>query len=180
MSLSEFDEPADGEELKKFAIAAAVKNPYLGTHSDNLNALIEPSLKLGEMFGQKLLEVAGGSAIESYGKGCVVGSGGEYEHGNALLTTRFANPVRDAIGGAVAWIASTGKIGGPGSIIDIPLAHKDALYVRSHYDTFSIHFGDAPRHDEIIAIFAAATRGRLNPRVGGLAKEDISVGDGLK
>ena len=63
--------------------------------------------------------------------------------------------------------------------IDIPLAHKDALYVRSHYDGISITLNDAPQADEIAVICAYATRGRLSHRVGGLAADDIKGIDGL-
>lgn len=176
---TEFDQPADGPGLRKVGIAAAVVNPYKGEHSDDLSKLIEPSVALGKEFGRRLLAVCGHEPIESYGKGCVIGFGGEYEHGNALLTSRFADPVRDAIGGGKSWIPSTGKIGGPGTVIDLPFAHKDALYVRSHYDTFSLHFGDGPRSDEILAIFVAASRGRLYPRVGGLTVDEVVGDDGL-
>ena len=104
---------------------------------------------------------------------------GEYEHGNALLTSRFADPIREAIGGAKSWVPSTGKRGAPGVAIDIPLAHKDALYVRSHYDTITASFGDAPAPDEIVIVFAVATRGRPNARVGGLSAAEVKGMDGL-
>lgn len=118
--------------------------------------------------------------IQGYGKACLVGVLGEYEHGNAFLTQVFADPVRDAVGGGKAWVPSTGKVAGPGAVIDIPLAHKDALFVRSHYDTVSVSFGDAPRGDEVIVAFAFATRGRLRARLGGLAAHDITGSDGLR
>ena len=117
--------------------------------------------------------------IQGYGKACLVGTSGEYEHGNAFLTTVFANPVRDAIGGGKSWIPSTGKRGGPGVSIDVPLAHKDALYVRSHYDTVTVSFNDAPAPDEVIVIFSFATRGRLHARLGGLRASEIEGKNGL-
>lgn len=176
---TEFDDTDSGGVVRKSAVAAAVKNPYVGRFSADLSDLIDPSLELGVEFGERIKDLCGSDVVESYGKSCVVGSGGEYEHGNALLTTRFANPVRDAIGGGKAWVPSTGKIGGPGTIVDVPLAHKDALYVRSHYDTYSLFFGDGPRHDEIIAIFVVASRGRITPRVGGLTVGEMVGNNGL-
>lgn len=170
---------ADGAPLRKIVIAAAVHNPYAGTFSQGLDRLLENSAKLGTEFGRRIADLAGGS-IESYGKACLVGSSCEYEHGNALLTTTFADPVRDAVGGGKAWIASTGKRGGPGTVIDVPLAHKDALYVRSHYDTISASFSDAPAPDELVIIFAFATRGRLHARLGGLKASEIKGADGLR
>ena len=121
-----------------------IQNPYAVSFSKDLSLLTEPSRGLGEAFGQRLLRAANGYPIMSYGKSCIVGVNGEYEHGNACLTTAFAEPVRQAIGGGQAWIPSTGKIGVPGTAVDVPLAHKDALYVRLHYDTVTVSSHDAP------------------------------------
>ena len=90
------------------------------------------------------------------------------------------DPLRELLGGGLAWVPSTGKRGGPGSTIDIPLAHRDALYVRSHYDTATATFHDGPNPDEIIVAFALATRGRLHARLGGLKASDIKARDGLR
>ncbi|MDU9393947.1 amino acid synthesis family protein [Pseudomonas japonica] len=170
---------ADGEALFKYAIAAVIHNPFAGQFSENLDALVEPSPLLGEEFGRRIRELAGERAVVSYGKACLVGSQGEYEHGNAFLTNPAADPVRVALGGGKSWVPSTGKRGGPGATIDVPLAHKDALYVRSHYDTLSLSFGDGPAPDEVIIIWAFATRGRLRARLGGLAAADIQGDNGL-
>jgi len=171
--------PADGEPLRRIVIAAALHNPYAGRFEADLSAFIEPSPMLGEEFGRRIQAAAQGRAIESYGKACLVGIDGEYEHGNALLTNPAANPVRAALGGGKAWVPSTGKRGGPGTAIDVPLAHKDALYVRSHYDTVTVSFPDAPNRDELLVIWAFATRGRLQARLGGLQAANIKGQDGL-
>jgi len=178
--LTETGKAADGEPQHKIAVAAAVGNPYAGSFSQDLSRLIAPSRDLGAEFGRRISALTGSTPVESYGKACIVGLDGEYEHGNALLTSEFADPIRDAIGGGKAWISSSGKRGGPGVAIDVPLAHKDALYVRSHYDTMTIYFGDAPSPREIVVIFAVATRGRLHARLGGLAANDIRGIDGLR
>ena len=177
---NELGRPADGALLRKIAIAAVIRNPYAGTSSADLSRIVEPSVALGEEFGRRAIAAAQGMPIQSYGKACLVGTSGEYEHGNAFLTTAFADPVRKAVGGGKAWVPSTGKRGAPGAAIDVPLAHKDALYVRSHYDTMTLTFGDAPGPDEVVAIFAFATRGRLHARLGGLRAEDIEGRDGLR
>jgi hypothetical protein len=171
---------ADGAPLRKIVIACVVHNPYAGRFERDLAAFVEPSAVLGVEFGRRIVEAAAGTPIESYGKACLVGLDGEYEHGNALLTTVFANPVRDAVGGGLAWVPSSGKRGAPGTAIDIPLAHKDALYVRSHYDTVTVAFNDAPSRDEVLIAFAFATRGRLHARLGGLTPADIRARDGLR
>lgn len=170
---------ADGAPLRKFVIAAAIHNPYAGRYEQDLSAWINASPALGLEFGRRIKEAAAGQAIESYGKSILVGTDGEYEHGNALLTNPAANPIRDALGGAKSWVPSTGKRGVPGTAVDIPLAHKDALYVRSHYDTVTAQFNDAPNRDEVVLIWAFATRGRLNARLGGLAAADVKGQDGL-
>ena len=177
---NETSQPADGEPVRKFALACVLENPYAGKFSEDLSLLIKPSPELGREFGRRLIALAGSHKIQSYGKACIVGVDGEYEHGNALLTTAFADPVRQAVGGGKAWIASSGKRGGPGTTIDIPLAHKDALYVRSHYDTMSLTLHDAPMPREIAVIFCAATRGRLHARLGGLKAGEIKGQDGLR
>ena len=158
---------ADGEPVRKIVIGAAIHNAFSGRFVGDLSDWVRDSAALGQEFGRRLTNALGDGQVASYGKACIVGSAGEYEHGNALLTTVFADPVRSAIGGAKAWIPSTGKRGSPGSPIDIPLAHKDELYVRSHYDTISTMFADAPNADEIVIAFAFATRGRLHSRLGG-------------
>jgi len=176
---NETGELADGEPVRKVLLGAVVKNPYAGKFSANLDKLVENSSKLGAEFGRRLVDLAGKNEIVSYGKACVVGTQGEYEHGNALVTAAFADPVRNAVGGGKSWIPSTGKIGGPGTTIDVPLAHKNALYVRSHYDTITVALVDAPLPDEIVVLFASATRGRLHARLGGLKAEDVVGQDGL-
>lgn len=177
---SESGQLTDGDPLRKIVIAAAVHNPYAGRFSADLSGIVAKSDLLGREFGRRANAAADGRPIQSYGKACLVGGLGEYEHGNAFLTQVFADPVRDSIGGGKAWVPSTGKVGGPGATIDIPLAHKDALYVRSHYDTVSASFGDAPRNDEVVIAFAFATRGRLHARLGGITAEGIEGNDGLR
>ncbi|KAA0570221.1 amino acid synthesis family protein [Azospirillum sp. Sh1] len=176
---TESGKPADGEMLRKIVIAACIHNPYAGRYEEDLSAWIDASPELGREFGRRIQEAAAGQTIESYGKAILVGIDGDYEHGNALLTNPAANPIRDALGGGKSWVPSTGKRGVPGTVLDIPLAHKDALYVRSHYDTVSVSFNDAPNRDEVLVCWAFATRGRLHARLGGLKASDVKGQDGL-
>lgn len=171
---------ADGKLLHKVVIAAAVQNPFAGSFGEDLSSLIERSDELGAEFGRRLKALVGDEEIQSYGKACLVGVNGEYDHGNAMLTQFAADPLRKAIGGGKAWVPSTGRVSAAGDRVDIPLAAKDALYVRSHYDTISTSFGDAPLPNEILVIWAFATRGRLNARLGGLELKDIVGEDGLQ
>jgi hypothetical protein len=171
---------ADGEPVTKLVLAAAIENPHAGQFVRAFDEVIARSQELGIEFGRRLQARLGGAAVQSYGKAALVGMQGEYEHGNAFLTTAFAEPIRTALGGGKAWIPSTGKRAAPGAMIDIPLAHKDALYVRSHYDTVSVTFTDAPAPDEVVVAVAVATRGRLYARLGGIKATEVIGEDGLR
>lgn len=171
---------ADGDPLRKVVVAAAIHNPYAGEFSPTLDRIVDQSAKLGEAFGQRFKAFLAGQEVESYGKAAIVGAAGEYEHGNAFLTNAFADPIRDALGGGKSWFPSTGKRGSGGTAIDIPLANKNALYVRSHYDTITATFTDAPAPDEVVVCVAVATRGRLHARLGGLRADEIVGTDGLR
>lgn len=167
--------------LRRVAVVAVIANPYAGRYVEDLSEAIAASVEVGKVLAKLGVEAMGSYKAESYGKGGVVGLGGELEHVNACLTTTFATPLRDALGGAEAWIPSFTKLAAPGSLIDIPLAHKDALYVRSHYDGMSVTLPpDTRAPDEIALIVCLANRGRLNARVGGLAADAIVGKDGLR
>ncbi|MFH5927028.1 amino acid synthesis family protein [Roseomonas xinghualingensis] len=167
--------------LRKVAAVAVVSNPFAGRYIEDLEPLIRGSVEAGALLARLAVEAMGGLPVESYGKAGVVGLGGEQEHANAMLTTAFAEPLREAVGGALAWIPSFTKVAAPGSSIDVPLAHKDALYVRSHYDGVTVTLPtDAPAVDEVALIVVLANRGRLNARVGGLPANEIAARDGLR
>lgn len=161
------------QPLRRLAAVAIVENPFAGRYVEDLKPMIDSSVELGRTIAKVALATFGPHEVQSYGKGGIVGVDGEQEHANALLTTAFANPIRDAIGGGDAWISSFTKKGVPGTLIDIPMNHKDDVYVRSHYDGMSIVLPDAPMPDEIAVIFCLANRGRLNARVGGLTHEEV-------
>lgn len=168
---SEAERVAD-PPLRKVAAVSVIENPYAGRYVEDLSELIEASRDLGKQMAARALADMAPYQPESYGKGGIVGVAGEQEHANALLTTTFANPFREAIGKADAWISSMTKVAGPGTLIDIPMNCKDDIYVRSHYDGMSLVLPDAPLPDEIAIIFCLANRGRLNARVGGMAFAD--------
>src|ERR1700761_1710902 len=154
--------------VRKVAVVTVLENPYISQYVEDLSPLIKASVGLGETMAGMALAALGPYKAQGYGKGGLVGSLGEAEHASALLTTAYANPIRDAIGGGKAWISSMVKIGAPGSLIDIPMNHVDDVYVRSHYDGMSLSFQDTPLPDEIAIIFCMVSGARLNARVGGL------------
>lgn len=170
----------EGGPLRKVASLAVIANPYAGRPwSDKLDELVQPSGDLAKQLARRALEVLG-DRVESYGKAALVGVAGEQEHANACLTSVFGDAFREAVGGGKAWLPSVTKRGSAGATLDIPLAYKDALWVRSHYDAMTVRVEDAPGPEEILVGLAVANRGRLNARLGGLRKEDVRGEDGLR
>lgn len=162
--------------VRKVAVVTVLENPYASAgFVEDLSSLTRESVALGEKMGEMAVKALGNYTAQSYGKGGLVGLNGEHEHANALLTTVFANPIRAAIGGGDAWISSMQKVVTPGTTIDIPMNHKDDVYVRSHYDGMTITLQGTPMPDEIAIIFCLASNGRINARVGGLTHEEVQA-----
>jgi hypothetical protein len=168
-----------GRPLVKAAVGVIFRNPFSGSYVEDLSALIEPSGKLGMELGLRAVALLGGLPVASYGKGGIVGVAGEQEHVVACVTSVFGNGLREAVGGGDAWIASFTKVASAGEPLDIPLAHKDALYVRSHYDGLTLSVPDAPRPDEIMVCIAVASGPRVHERSGGINPAEIQ-GGGLR
>ena len=171
--------PDHGPALRKAVAAAVIENPLAGTHGDDLSELIGWGTALGNLLGGEAVKALGQPA-RSYGKAAIVGTDGEQEHGVALLTTLYGDALRAQVGGGLAWISSATKRGPAGTTIDVPLAHKDALYVRDYYDAVEVRLPDAPLAHEIVVIAAVANRGRLEARCGGLSESEIEGEDGLR
>lgn len=157
----------DSGPLRRVAVCAVLHNPYAGNgYVKDLSDLVKASGELGTMLGTEAARLLG-APVQSYGKAALVGSNGEQEHGNAALTSVFGNAFRDAIGGGAAWITSVTKPAIAGTVVDVPIAYKNDIWVRSHYDSIEVRVPDAPRPDEVVVIVAVASRGRLNARLGG-------------
>ena len=164
--------PAVSEPLIKAVSGVIIRNPFAERYVEDLSALTEPSAALGSALGQRAVVLLGGRHVESYGKGGIAGLNGEQEHVVACITTVFGNAFRQEVGGGPAWISSASKTGSAGSSLDIPLACKDELYVRSHYDAATVSVVDAPRPDELFICVAVATGGRVHQRVGGMSRSE--------
>lgn len=165
--------------LRKVAVAAVVSNPYAGRYVEDLRPAVDWSVSLGTTLGTMAADALG-QPVASYGKGGVAGTAGAQEHAVMFVTTPFGDALRAAVGGGAAWISSATLVGGPGTLLTIPLAHKDALYVRDNYDAVTLFTDDAPRPDEVLVAVAVANRGRLGARLGGLAADDVVGIDGLR
>ncbi|MCB1546143.1 MAG: amino acid synthesis family protein [Methylobacteriaceae bacterium] len=167
---------------RRAAAVAVIANPAAGRYVEDLSELSDIGEALGALLTAKAIAALGieGGKVESYGKAAAVGENGELEHAAAILHPKLGAPVRKALGKGAALIPSSKKRGGPGVALDIPLGHKDAAFVRSHFDGMEVRIVDAPRADEIIVAIALTDSGRPLPRVGGLKKEEIKGEDGLR
>lgn len=168
--------------VRRAAAIAVIENPFAGRFVEDLTPLIEAGEELGRILSQKAVAALGvpGESCESYGKAALVGEDGELEHAAALLHPKMGAPVRKTLGHGAALIPSSKKRGGIGSELDIPLGHKDAAFVRSHFDGMQVRISDAPRAGEIVVAVAVTTGGRPLPRVGGLTAGEIEGKDGLR
>jgi hypothetical protein len=167
---------------RKAVAVAVIANPFAGKYQEDLSTLMEIGSELGELLGNRCVSALGitPAQAESYGKSAMVGENGELEHAAALLHPKLGAPLRKAVEKGAALVASSKKMGSPGQILDVPLGHKDAAYVRSHFDGIEISLNDAPRADEIMVAVAVTDSGRPLPRVGGLTHDDAIGQDGLR
>ena len=167
---------------RRAAAVAVIANPAAGRYVEDLSELSDIGEALGALLTAKAIAALGieGGKVESYGKAAAVGENGELEHAAAILHPKLGAPVRKALGKGAALIPSSKKRGGPGVALDIPLGHKDAAFVRSHFDGMEVRIVDAPRADEIMVAIAVTDSGRPLPRVGGLKKDEIKGEDGLR
>jgi hypothetical protein len=161
---------------------AVIANPFAGRYAENLDELSDIGAELGKLLGERCVAALGiaPSEAESYGKAAIVGEGGELEHAAAILHPKLGAPLRKAVEKGAALVPSSKKRGGPGQTLDVPLGHKDAAYVRSHFDGMEVWVNDAPRADEILVAVAVTDSGRPLPRVGGLEAKDAKGEDGLR
>jgi len=168
--------------IRRAAAVAIIANPFAETFQEELAGLIDIGEELGGLLASRAVAALGipGSAVQSYGKAAAVGENGELEHAAAILHPKLGAPFRKVLGKGAALISSSKKRGGMGVVLDIPLGHKDAAFVRSHFDGMEVRVNDAPRANEIMVAVAVTTGGRPLPRVGGLKLSEIKGEDGLR
>ena len=173
--------PAAAKPFKQGACLAVIRNPYAGRYEPNIQPFMKDLEPLGAEMAKRLIAAMGvpAKAIEAYGKGAIVGPGGEIEHG-ALWHAPGGYGMRDVLGGTKAIVPSTKKVGGAGARLDVPLSHINAAYVRSHFSAMEVGLPDAPRDDEIVFILTMSTGARVHDRAGGLKASEIKGEDGLR
>ncbi len=161
---------------------AVIENPYAGGYAENLDQLIAIGEELGALLGDKCVQALGiaPDQAQSYGKAAIVGEAGELEHAASILHPKLGAPLRKAVAKGAALVPSAKKRGGLGTAIDVPLGHKDAAFVRSHFDAMEARVADAPRANEIVVAVVVTDSGRPLARIGGLQVADIKGEDGLR
>ena len=167
---------------RKAVASAVIENPFAGAYTEDLTPLMEIGAELGALLGKKCVDALGREPAdaESYGKSAMVGENGELEHAAAILHPKLGAPLRKEVEKGAALVPSSKKMGGPGQVLDVPLGHKDAAYVRSHFDGIEVQINDAPRANEILVAVAVTDSGRPLPRVGGLTADEAKGEDGLR
>jgi hypothetical protein len=167
---------------RKAAAVAVVANPFAGRYQEDLTELMDIGAELGDLLGNRARQALGigPEQCESYGKAAIVGLDGELEHAGAVLHPKLGKPFRESLGRGLALIPSVKKRGAAGCTIDVPLNHKDAAFVRSHFDGMTIAVEDAPRADELLVALVVTDSGRPLPRIGGLTKQEAKFEDGLR
>jgi hypothetical protein len=178
---AEMGRPVDPPTRRAVAMAV-IANPYAGRYSENLDELVGIGEELGKLLGERCVQALGIAPAQahSYGKAAIVGEGGELEHAAAILHPKLGAPLRLAVQKGAALVPSAKKMGGIGAAIDVPLGHKDAAYVRSHFDAVEARVPDAPRAGEIVVAVAVTDSGRPLARIGGLQAHEIKGEDGLR
>ncbi len=167
---------------RRAAAVAVIENPFAGRYVEDLGDLMDIGAELGGTLGERAVAALGirPAQAESYGKAAMVGEGGELEHAAAILHPKLGAPLRKAVEKGAALVPSSKKMGGPGQPLDVPLGHKDAAYVRSHFDGMEVRINDAPRTNEIMVAIVVTDSGRPFPRVGGLQAGEAKGEDGLR
>lgn len=194
--------PVAAKPLLRGSIAVVLTNPFAGRYEADILPMMDELNPLGLDMARKLQAAMGVpvEAIESYGKGAIIGAKGELEHG-ALWHVPGGYAMRELLGwkgdrdayrkglaeektgqpgNALSIVPSTKKVGPPGVTLDVPLTHINASYVRSHFDAIEVRVPGAPRADEIVYVLAMGTGARVHARVGGLAASAIAKWDGLR
>ena len=180
-TLTEMGQPVS-PPTRRAAAVAVIENPYAGRYVEDLSELVDVGEELGQLLTERAVAALGieGAKAQSYGKAAAVGENGELEHAAAILHPKLGAPARKVLGKGAALIPSSKKRGGPGVPFDVPLGHKDAAFVRSHFDGMEIRVADAPRANEIVVAVAVTDSGRPLPRVGGLTVAEVKGEDGLR
>jgi hypothetical protein len=156
-----------------------IRNPYAGRYEPDLMAFQAELRTLGRSLAEELVHTLGKDQVEVYGKAAIVGVDGELEHG-AVWHEAGGWAMRSVLDEPKAMVPASKAVASAGYRVMMPLHYIHACYVRSHFNGVEVGVQDAPRPREIVFALAMGTGGRVHARIGGLAKEQVSVNDGQR
>lgn len=171
--------PVAGKPLRLAAACAVVENPYAGRYEPDLMPFQAELRSLGTLLAEELVSAIGRENVEVYSKAAIVGVNGELEHG-AVWHEAGGWAMRAVLGEPKAMVPAAKAVAHTGFRLMVPLHYIHASYVRSHYNTMDIGIQDAPRPNEILFALVMGDGGRIHARIGGLAKDKVSVHDGQR
>ena len=171
--------PQPAKPLRLASAVAVVKNPFAGRYEPDLLPFMAELRGLGAELAGDLVSALGKDAIEAYGKAAIVGVNGEIEHA-AVWHEAGGWALREALGQPKAIVPAAKAVACAGFQLIVPVHYIHAAYVRSHFNSIAVGLQDAPRPVEILFALVAADGGRIHSRLGGLTKDQVSVGDGQR
>jgi hypothetical protein len=161
-----------GRELaspcKRVAACGVLSNPLAGrAPTDDFSSLVDLSMAAGDILTAKALAALSPLEPRGYGKGVVVGTSGDLEHGASMIHVRMGLAMRRGARGGPALIPGNAKVGAPGTPIDIVFGGLDDAWDYDAMDTMTVMVSDAPRADELLLVVAFLGGTRPNARIKG-------------
>ena len=152
--------------ITRTAAMVIFKDPLDNKVVEDLSPLYDVGSVLGDVLMKKMIPLFPNSEnIVSYGKAGIASGDNDLEKIAALIHPQLGSVMRPPLGGGSVCIPSNMKIGGPGTVIDVPLAHKDDIWSFPHWDTMSVRCEDGPNSGELMLIVALSDGGRPFARV---------------
>ena len=161
---------------RRVAAAAVLRNPHAGQPAiDDFTSLVDLSVAVGEILTARVLTALGDTKPIGYGKAALVGTGGDLEHGAAMIHVRIGLAMRKGAGAGPALIPGNAKVGAAGTSIDIVFGGMHDSWNYNAMDTMTISIADAPRADEILLAVAFLAGGRPNARITGASHDAVAA-----
>lgn len=168
-----------GRELaspcKRVAACGVLSNPGAGRAPiDDFSDLVDLSVAAGEVLTARALDALGPLKPRGYGKGVIVGTSGDLEHGASMIHVRIGLAMRKGAGGGPALIPGNAKVAGPGTPIDIIFGGLDDAWDYDAMDTMTVTVPGAPKPDEILLVVAFLGGSRPNARIKGASPAQVA------
>jgi hypothetical protein len=164
--------------LRRVATAAVLRNPLAGKVAGaDIKPLIDYSLELGVSLTKTALAALGcrPAQLRAYTKAALVGTGGDLEHGAAMIHPRLGMAMRRTIGRGRVIIPGHAKVGPPGTTVDLLYGPLDDGWDLDAVDSTPVLIHDAPRPDEIVLWVGYAAGPRVNARSKGPDQKEVDA-----